>query len=63
MQRDPAKTRVDRAIGSEVAIRDGARALIIPTVAEVGGHVRVTAEVIDPRTRPPSTPNRRTARA
>jgi putative peptide modification system cyclase len=50
MQRDPAKTRVDRAIGSEVAIRDGARALIIPTVAEVGGHVRVTAEVIDPKT-------------
>lgn len=50
MQRDSAHTRVDRAIGSEVAIRDGARALIIPTVAEVGGHVRVTAEVIDPRT-------------
>ncbi|HEY7871463.1 MAG TPA: putative peptide modification system cyclase, partial [Rudaea sp.] len=50
MQRDPARTRVDRAIGSEVAIRDGARALIVPTVAEVGGHVRVTAEVIDPRT-------------
>ena len=50
MQRDPAHTRIDRAIGSEVAIRTGARALIIPTVAEVGGHVRVTAEVIDPRT-------------
>ncbi|HXD82978.1 MAG TPA: putative peptide modification system cyclase [Rudaea sp.] len=50
MQRDSAHTRVDRAIGSEVAIRDGARALIIPTVAEVGGHVRVTAEVIDPKT-------------
>lgn len=50
MRRDPAKTRVDRAIGSEVAIRDGARAVIIPTVAEVGGHVRVTAEVIDPKT-------------
>src|SRR5690348_6067384 len=50
MRRDPARTRVDRAVGSEVAIRDGARALIIPTVAEVGGHVRVTAEVIDPRT-------------
>lgn len=50
MRRDPARTRVDRAVGSEVAIRDGARALIIPTVAEVGGRVRVTAEVIDPRT-------------
>ncbi|MBU6198135.1 MAG: putative peptide modification system cyclase [Xanthomonadaceae bacterium] len=50
MQRDPAHTHVDRAVGSEVAIRDGARALILPTVAEVGGHVRVTAEVIDPHT-------------
>ncbi|HTI94996.1 MAG TPA: putative peptide modification system cyclase [Rudaea sp.] len=50
MQRDPARTHVDRAVGSEVAIRDGARALIIPTVAEVGGHVRVTAEVVDPKT-------------
>jgi putative peptide modification system cyclase len=48
MRRDPEKTRVDRAIGSEVAIRNGARALILPTIAEIGGHVRVTAEVIDP---------------
>ena len=50
MQRDPEQTKVDRAIGSEVAIRDGARALILPTVAEIGGRVRVTAEVIDPNT-------------
>lgn len=50
MQRDPTKTRVDRAVGSEVAIRAGARALILPTVAEVGGFVRVSAEVIDPKT-------------
>ena len=50
MQRDPDQTRLDRAIGSEVAIRDGARALILPTIAEIGGRVRVTAEVIDPNT-------------
>jgi putative peptide modification system cyclase len=50
MQRNPEQTRIDRAIGSEVAIRDGARALILPTVAEIGGRVRVTAEVIDPQT-------------
>ena len=50
MQRDPTKTRVDRAVGSEVAIRDGARALILPTVAEIGGFIRVSAEVIDPKT-------------
>ncbi len=50
MKRDSKSARVDRAIGSEIAIRDGARALILPTVAEVGGKVRVSAEVIDPRT-------------
>jgi putative peptide modification system cyclase len=33
-----------------VAIRDGARALILPTIAEIGGRVRITAEVIDPQT-------------
>jgi putative peptide modification system cyclase len=48
MQRDPDKTLVDRTVGSEVAIRDGARVLILPTVAEVGHRVRITAEVIDP---------------
>lgn len=50
MQRDPDQTKVDRTVGSEVAIRDGARALILPTVAEIGGRVRVTAEIIDPHT-------------
>jgi putative peptide modification system cyclase len=50
MERDPDTTKVDRAIGSEVAIRDGARALILPTIAEIGGRVRITAEVIDPQT-------------
>ena len=49
MQRD-ANTRVDRAIGSEVAIREGARALVLPTLAEIGGRVRFTAEVVDPHT-------------
>lgn len=50
MQRDPDKTRVNRAIGSEIALREGVRALILPTLAEVGGRVRVTAEVVDPNT-------------
>ena len=50
MQRDPALTKIDRAVGSEVAIREGARALILPTATEIGNHVRVTAEVIDPTT-------------
>ncbi len=50
MQRDPDKTEIDRQVGSEVAIREGARALILPTIAEIGGRVRITAEVIDPQT-------------
>jgi putative peptide modification system cyclase len=49
MQRKPGAP-VDRALGSEIAMRDGARALLLPTVAEIGGHLRVSAEVIDPRT-------------
>jgi len=49
MQRKP-DVAVDRALGSEIALRDGARALLLPTVAEVGGRLRVSAEVIDPHT-------------
>ncbi len=49
MQRKPGAP-VDRALGSEIALRDGARALLLPTVAEIGGHLRVSTEVIDPRT-------------
>ena len=48
MERDPVATPVDRAIGSEIAIREGARALVLPTIAEVGGRVRFTAEIVDP---------------
>ncbi|KAF1716492.1 hypothetical protein CSC74_11790 [Pseudoxanthomonas yeongjuensis] len=49
MQRQPG-TLLDRATASEIAIRDGARAVILPTVSEVGGRVRFSAEVIDPHT-------------
>ena len=41
-------TIIDRAIGSEIALREGARALLLPTVAEVGGRLRVSLEVVDP---------------
>ncbi|TAN04394.1 MAG: putative peptide modification system cyclase, partial [Rhodanobacteraceae bacterium] len=50
MALNPDKTEVNRAIGAQVALREGARALILPTLADVGGRVRVTAEVIDPNT-------------
>lgn len=49
MLRKP-EASLDRATASEVALRDGARAVILPTVAEVGGRLRISAEVIDPHT-------------
>ncbi|MET0655116.1 MAG: putative peptide modification system cyclase, partial [Pseudoxanthomonas sp.] len=49
MQRKPG-TLLDRAVASEIALRDGVRAVILPTVSEVGGRVRFSAEVIDPHT-------------
>jgi len=49
MERD-ATTPVDRTVGSEIALREGARALVLPTIAEVGGRVRLTAEIVDPTT-------------
>ncbi len=49
MRLDP-ETTIDRNVGSEIAIRDGARALIVPTVSEVGGKIRISAEVVDPHT-------------
>lgn len=50
MQRDPESTKIDRDIGSDVALRAGAKALVLPTVTELGGLVRVTLEVVDPHT-------------
>ncbi|MDR6674462.1 putative peptide modification system cyclase [Xanthomonas sp. 1678] len=49
MKRSP-DSKIDRALASEIALRDGARAVILPTVAEVGGRIRVTVEVVDPAT-------------
>ena len=39
---------VDRAVGSEIALREGARVLLLPSVAEVGGKLRLSIEVVDP---------------
>ncbi|UKE51063.1 putative peptide modification system cyclase [Xanthomonas translucens] len=49
MKRSP-DSKLDRAVASEIALRDGARAVILPTVAEVGGRIRVTVELVDPAT-------------
>lgn len=40
--------QIDRETGMQIALRDGARALILPTVATVNGSVRVSVEVVDP---------------
>lgn len=50
MKRDPDRVIVDRAIASEVALRDGASAVLLPTVAEIGGKLRFSVELVDPRT-------------
>ncbi len=41
---------IDRVTGTELALREGAKALVLPTLTEAGGHLRITAEVIDPNT-------------
>ena len=40
---------IDRQLATELALREGARAVILPTVADVGGRIRVSLEVIDPQ--------------
>lgn len=40
---------LDRQLATELALREGARAVILPTVAQVGGVLRVSLEVIDPQ--------------
>ncbi|WP_311239449.1 MULTISPECIES: putative peptide modification system cyclase [unclassified Xanthomonas] len=44
------RAKIDRALGAQIALRSGAKALILPSVADVGGNLRVTVEVIDPVT-------------
>lgn len=48
MRREEAP--IDRDAAIEVATRDGARAVILPSVAEVHGRLRVSLEVVDPKT-------------
>ncbi len=50
MGRDPATVEVGRSLASEVAILGGIRAVLLPTVSDAGGPVRVNIEVIDPHT-------------
>lgn len=47
MQRPP-DTLIDRDVGSEVAQRIGARAVLLPSLADLGGRLRFTGELVDP---------------
>jgi putative peptide modification system cyclase len=49
MKRSP-DVNVDLAIGTEVAQREHAKALILPSVTNFGDGVRITVELIDPQT-------------
>ena len=40
---------LDSSVASEVAQRLGARLLLMPTIAEVGGRLRLTVEIVDPQ--------------
>jgi putative peptide modification system cyclase len=50
MKRDANATKVDRGIGAELAQREQARALLLPSVADTGGSFRLSVEVVDPAT-------------
>lgn len=46
----PPDSVLRRELAVEVAKREGARAVLLPTLAEVGGRLRVSAELVDPST-------------
>lgn len=39
---------IDRQLASELALREGAKAVILPMVATAGGRLRVSLEIVDP---------------
>jgi putative peptide modification system cyclase len=47
MQREPDAV-LDREVAIELALREGARAVLLPTVTEFGNRIRISAEVVDP---------------
>jgi putative peptide modification system cyclase len=44
----PRDSHVDRSLAAEVALREQARAVIVPAVVQYGRRVRLSAELIDP---------------
>ncbi|CAD1786437.1 putative peptide modification system cyclase [Xanthomonas euroxanthea] len=50
MRKDPYKEPLDRKNASDVALRSGARAVLLPSVGYVDGRTRFVVEVVDPKT-------------
>jgi len=48
MQRPP-NTSIDRAMATEIAVREHARAVIVPSVTQYGRTLRLSAEIVDPQ--------------
>jgi putative peptide modification system cyclase len=48
MMRRDAASPLDAPLASEVAIRVGARLVVLPSVAEVGGRTRINVQVLEP---------------
>lgn len=49
MRKDPTKNRLDRATASEIAVRLGVKAVLLPSIASVGGRTRFAVEVVEPQ--------------
>jgi putative peptide modification system cyclase len=47
MQRDPSAS-IDRAVAAEIALREGAKAVIVPSISNFGRKLRIVAELLDP---------------
>ena len=45
----PPDAKIGRTLGSEIALRTGARMVVLPTIANLGSRLRVSVELIDPR--------------
>ena len=50
LMQKPVRQPLDRDLAVQVAIREGARAVLLPSVFEVNNKVRISVEVLDPRT-------------
>ncbi|HEL5028985.1 MULTISPECIES: putative peptide modification system cyclase [Stenotrophomonas] len=46
----PENTEIDRAAAVQIAMRDGARAVLDPSIREVHGQLRVAVDVVNPAT-------------